>query len=226
MQVPGCAFSQQAMMEVTSAAAAAQRMPTHMRNRFAHLNIKPDVAAWCDWATKTGVSPELVAFQRLRSGEHGGKGLLHVMPKGDENAFPTPRSWTKASKYVSAPKEFRLRLLASLVGEAYATEFDGFIDLYRSIGDLKDIIANPKTAKLPTDPSTRYATCTGLARMATKKNLAAITEYVARIVDNNGRPHRESQMLVMHDATLRDVELKNTTVYGNWAVANADLTIQ
>jgi hypothetical protein len=200
--------------------AAAQRMPTHIRSRFAHLIVTPSIPAWCDWANKNGVAPELVAFQRLRQGENGGKGLLHVMPKGDENAFPTPRTWTKAAKYVGAPKKHRLHLLASHVGAAYATEFDGFIDLYRSIGDLNDIVANPKTAKLPSDPSTRYATCTGLARMATKANLAAIHEYTLRL------KHRESEILVMHDATTRDASLKNTAIYGAWAVNNQDLTVQ
>jgi hypothetical protein len=200
--------------------ASAQRMPSHVRNRFAHLIVVPDLPAWCDWANKNAVAPELVAFLRLRQGENGGKGLLHVMPKGDENAYPTPRSWVKAAKYVNAPKQYRAKLIAAHVGTAYATEFDAFIDLYRSIGDLQDIVKNPKAAKLPNDPSTRYATCTGLARMATKGNIANVVEYVKRL------KHRESEALVMHDATTRDEALKNTAIYGAWAVANQDLTIQ
>ena len=199
--------------------ASAQRMPTHVRNRFAHINIVPDVEAWCSWANANGISPELVAFQRLRAGEHNGAGVLHVMPKGDENAYPTPRSWTKASKYVNAPKHLRMRLMAAHVGQAYATEFDGFIELYRSLGDLADIIKSPKTAKVPTEPSTRYAVCTGLARMATKQNLPAIITYANRLP-------RESQVLVVHDATLRDAALKNTQAYGAWAVEHQATTIQ
>jgi len=200
--------------------AAAQRMPSHVRNRFAHIIVVPDLPAWCDWANKNAVAPELVAFLRLRQGENGGKGLLHVMPKGDENAYPTPRSWVKAAKYVNAPRQFRVKLLAAHVGTAYATEFDAFIDLFRSIGDLQDIVKSPTTAKLPSDPSTRYATCTGLARMATKGNIANVVTYVKRL------QHRESEALVMHDATTRDEALKNTAIYGAWAVENQDLTIQ
>lgn len=200
--------------------AAAQRMPSHVRNRFAHIIVVPDIPSWCDWATKNGLPPVIVAFHRLRAGENGGKGLLHVMPKGDENSFPTPRSWTKAAKYVNAPKEFRARLFAAHVGEAYAIEFDGFIDLYNSIGDLKDIVKNPKAAKLPENPSTRYAICTGLARLATKATLANIVEYSKRL------NHRESEMLVMHDATIHDPALKETKVYGDWIVSTQDLTAQ
>jgi hypothetical protein len=193
--------------------ASAQRMPTALRNRFAHIFVVADVAAWANWANAKGIAPELVAFIRLR------RDFLHVMPKGDENAFPTPRSWARCSKYVNAPKEHRLRLFASHVGDAYASELDGFIELYQSLGSLEDIIANPASAKLPDEASTRYAVCTGLARLATRKTMPAIIEYAQRLP-------RESQILVIHDATTRDNSLKNTASYGKWAVANQDLVIQ
>ena len=199
--------------------AAAQRMPTALRNRFAHIVVTPDIDAWCNWANANDIAPELVAFQRLRRGENGGKGVLHVMPQLDQNAFPTPRSWARCSKYVGAPAQHRLRLFAGHVGDAYAAEFDGFIDLYRSLGSLEEIIRDPQGAKVPTEPSTRYAVCTGLARLTTKANINAVVEYAKRLP-------RESQVLVMHDATTRDGNLRNTAAYGAWAVENQDLVIQ
>lgn len=193
--------------------AAAQRMPTHMRNRFSHLFITPDVDAWCTWANANKVAPEVVAFVRLR------RELLHMMPKGDENAFPTPRSLTKAAKYVNAPKALRLRLFASLIGDAVAAELDGFIELYRSLGSLDDIVADPDGAKVPTEPSSRYAVCTGLGRIATRKNFPSIIRYAKRL-------NRESEVLVVTDATGRDESLKNIAAYGQWSVDNQDLTLQ
>jgi hypothetical protein len=194
--------------------ASAQRMPTALRSRFAHITIVADVKAWADWATANNLRPELVAFIRLR-----GQDVLHVMPRGDENAFPTPRSWAKCSKYIDAPKALRLRLLAGHVGDAYAAELDAFIHLYQSIGDLQDIVKNPATANVPTEPSVRFAVCTALGRMADKKTFPAIVQYAERLP-------RQSQILVVHDATLRDAALKNTATYGKWAVANQDLVIQ
>jgi len=193
--------------------ASAQRMPTQMRNRFAHLYVTPDVDAWTKWANANGVAPEFVAFVRLR------RELLHMMPKGDENAFPTPRSITKAAKYVNAPKEHRLRLFAGLIGDGPAAEADGFIELYRSLGSLDDIVADPDGATVPTEPSCRYAVCTGLGRIATRKNFPNIIRYAKRL-------NRESEILVVTDATGRDATLKNTPAYGSWAVDNQDLTIQ
>jgi hypothetical protein len=193
--------------------AAAQRMPTHLRNRFAHLFITPDVEAWAKWANKNGVRPEIVAFVRLR------RELIHQMPKGDENAFPTPRSLTKSGKHVDAHPAFRQKLFAAHIGDAAAGELEGFIQLYRSIGTLDGIIADPQGATVPTEPSIRYAVVTGLGRLATRKTFPAIVTYAKRLP-------RESQILVVHDATERDPALKNTPTYGEWAVEHADLTVQ
>jgi AAA domain (dynein-related subfamily) len=193
--------------------AAARRLPTALRNRFAHIYIKPDVDAWCTWANASGVAPEVVAFVRLR------RELLHVMPAGDENAFPTPRSITKAAKHIAAPRKLRMRLFAGHIGDAPAGELDGFIDLYHSIGSLDDILKDPTGAKLPTEPSIRFAVCTGLARMATRQNFSAVMTFAKRLP-------REPQTLLITDAVERDDKLKETTAYGKWAVDNQDITLQ
>jgi MoxR-like ATPase len=193
--------------------AAAQRMPTHMRNRFAHVYCVPDVIAWTNWATANGVAPEMVAFIRLR------RELIHRMPRGDENAFPTPRSLTKAAKYIDANDSRRLRLFAGLIGDDVAAELNGFIRLYRSLGSLEDIVANPDRAKIPTEPSERWAVCTGLARLADRKNFSQIMKYAERL---DGEP----AMLLVHDATVIKPELKQTAAYSKWAVDHSDLILQ
>ena len=194
--------------------AAAQRMPTHLRNRFAHINVVPDVEAWSRWAAANGVDPKLVAFVRFR------RELLHRMPRGDENSFPTPRSLTKAAKFVKvANSARRQKLFASLIGYDVAGELNGFIELYNSITGLDDIIANPTKAKVPTEPSQKYATFTGLARKATRANFPAIMQYADRLDD-------EGQMILVHDATIANPKLKETAAYSNWAVKNQGLILQ
>jgi hypothetical protein len=194
--------------------AAAQRMPTHMRNRFAHLFVLPDVNAWASWAAANDVAPEMVAFIRLR------RELIHRMPRGDENAFPTPRSLTKAAKYVKvADVAVRQRLFAAHIGADVAGELNGFIELYQSLGDLDDIVANPETADVPTAASQKYAVCTGLARLATRKNFAQIMKYAVRMP-------REQEVLLVHDAVAREPKLKETAAYSAWAVKNQDVILQ
>jgi hypothetical protein len=189
--------------------AAAQRMPTALRNRFAHIYVTPDVDAWAKWANSNNVAPEMVAFVRFR------RELIHRMPNGDENAFPTPRSLTKAAEYVHETSDLRRDLIASHVGDDVACEIEGFLRIYESIGSLADIIANPTKASVPLEPSQRYAVCTGLARMATRANFVAVMEYASRL-------DAESSMLLVHDATQRDASLKETACYSAWAVEHQD----
>jgi hypothetical protein len=194
--------------------AAAQRMPTALRNRFAHIFCVPSVEAYCKWANANDVAKELVAFVRFR------RELIHRMPRGDENTFPTPRSLTKCSKYVKvANSSRRQKLFAAHVGYDVAGELNGFIELFDSITGLDDIIANPTTAKVPTEASQKYATFTGLARKATRANFPAIMTYADRL-------DAEGQMILVHDATIREPKLKETAAYSKWAVNNQDLLLQ
>lgn len=193
--------------------ASAQRMPTALKNRFAHIHVVADVGAWVKWAVANDVAPEMIAFVRFRPA------LLHKMPAGDETSFPTPRSLTAAADFVDEPEDIRRDLIAGFVGDDVASEIDGFIRLYKSIGTLDGIIDNPTTAPIPTEGSLRYATFTGLARMATRANFAKIAVYAERL-------DSEGQTLLMHDAVLRDAKLKETSAYSTWAVNNAHVTIQ
>jgi hypothetical protein len=194
--------------------AAAQRMPTALRNRFSHLTVLPDVNAWAVWANANGVAPEMVAFIRLR------RELIHRMPRGDENAFPTPRALTAAAEFIDEPSiSMRQKLFAMHVGNDVAGELNGFIELYQSLGSLDDIVANPENAKVPTEPSQLYAVCTGLARLATRKNWTQIVKYAERL-------RGEHQVLLVHDATVRDPKLKETAAYSAWAVKHQDALLQ
>ena len=41
-------------------------MPTPLRNRFVHIDFEVDVQEWCEWAIKTDIRPEAIAFIRFR----------------------------------------------------------------------------------------------------------------------------------------------------------------
>ena len=105
------------------------------------------------------------------------------------------------------------------VGNDVAGELNGFIELYQSLGSLDDIVADPANAKVPTEPSQLYAVCTGLARLATRKNWSQIVTYAERL-------RGEHQVLLVHDAVMRDPKLKETSAYSKWAVANQGALMQ
>src|SRR2546421_12986634 len=61
------------------------RMPTPLRNRFAHLEFQVDVQEWSEWAIQAGIRPEVIAFLRFRP-------ELLSQSDRDAHAFPSPRS--------------------------------------------------------------------------------------------------------------------------------------
>lgn len=196
--------------------AAAQRFPTALANRFAHIDIDPDFDAWKSWANGANILPEIVAF--LAWSEARGNSLLHKMPEGDARAFPTPRSWEKVSRVCTIAPAMAYQIAAANVGEAAAAEFKGFLDVYRQLPKLSDIIANPKTERVPLEPSAQYAVSAALSRAADAKTLASIVTYLERLPV-------EFSIMAMTDAIRRDTSLKSAPGFTKWAIANQSVTL-
>lgn len=193
--------------------AAAQRMPSALANRFAHIDVEPDADTWCAWANGAGVEAVGVAFMRFRPA------LLHVMPKSaDERAFPTPRSWAQAFKLAMSPADLRMPLIAGLVGEGPAAEFEGFIRTFLDIPSIRDILADPKGAKVPKGPAALFAVSTAIARKAAATTFAAILDYAQRLP-------KEFEILTAVDAVKRDKKLAETSAYVGWCSRNADVVM-
>jgi hypothetical protein len=193
--------------------AAAQRMPSALANRFAHIDVEPDVNSWSKWANDANVAPVVLAFIRFRSE------LLHKMEGSDLRAFPTPRAWASVAKVADAPDDIRQELIKGIVGEAAAAEFEGFVRVWRSIPPLADIIANPDKVNVPDDPATLYAVATGLARKADRKNFDPILRFAGRALGP------EFSIMLCVDACARDAGLKQTRAFVDWADKHQDVTI-
>lgn len=190
--------------------AAAQRMPSALANRFAHIDVDPDVNTTVHHFNKIGVDPIIVAFLRWRPA------LLHDMKEGDLRAFPTPRAWEQVGKVVNQESKMRLQLISGIVGEGAASELEGFIRVYQGLPSIDLVLANPRGAKVPEDPSARFAIATALARKVTDKTIEAGMTYMRRIP-------REFEILFMTDAVRRDAGLSHTQTFVDWTVRNQDV---
>lgn len=142
-------------------ASIVHRMPAALSNRFIHLDFEVNVDDWRGWAIKNGINPLITGFIGTRPD------LLFNMKNADRG-FPTPRSWHMLS---DALKSFgdvskALDVIIGIVGEGAAVEFLGYTA--QSIGEetIKNIIANPETAELPTAISDQYALISYLAHKA------------------------------------------------------------
>lgn len=186
---------------------AVVQMPKPLRNRFAHYTMIVDHKSWYARANAAGLAPEIVAFIHFR------EECLMQQQKGDANAYATPRSIWDCGDYVNEPSHLRLKAFTALVGKDVATEMEAFVSMYQHYQALPDILANPKTAPVPTQPDVKYAIAVALSRIAERKNFANVITYAERLPDDIGT-------FCVLDAVARDESLANTSAYGKWAVAH------
>lgn len=188
--------------------AAAQRMPSALANRFAHIDCISDAESFCTWAGLNGIAAEIVAFIRFRPE------LLHRMDGAELRAFPTPRAWVQVSKLLAKPTKILRYLCAGIIGDAAAAEFIGFLDIYKNLPSMADIFAAPDTCKTPVEISARWAVSAAVGRAANAANMAAAVTYLQRLSP-------EFATMGILDAVKRDTSLKETQAFVNWAIANS-----
>lgn len=195
--------------------AAVQRVPGPLLKRFAHIDCDPDVDTWSTWAESAGISPVLCAFMRFRPA------LLCTEARDDERAAPNPRAWSKVNAILpGAPDARRLRLVAGIIGEGPAAEFEAFFRAWRALPDINAILRDPDGAPAPanSEPATHYAIAGALARRADRGNFANVLRYM-------GRLPRDFEIMVAIDAVKRDPSLTETAAFVAWAQRNQDVTL-
>ena len=193
-------------------------MPRPLRNRFVHLELEADLDDWCRWAVKTQVRPEIIAFLRFKPE------LLHTADtKSDANAWPTPRSWEMASQvlcgvarrqktqFLTGTSEFEAQLLDGTVGPAAASELVAFIRLFRQLPSIDEILLNPATAKVPSEPSAQIAIATALGRVLSDSSVARGVTYLERMPT-------EMRVMAIRDAAARDNAITHTPEFVQFGV--------
>ncbi len=195
--------------------AVTHRMPSALANRMVHLDFEADLEDWTAWAQSAGIRPEVVAFLRFRPK------LLHDFdPLSSGGAFASPRSWEFLSGILSAGPEPAVEheVYRGTVGPAAAAEFMGFLQVWRDLPAVEDILEDPDGAPVPEEPAAVYALCEALAGKAAPESMDALTAYAARLPVEFG-------VLLMRDAVCRDERAVDTPAFARWAEANAQVLL-
>jgi MoxR-like ATPase len=201
---------------VNDSDVGARKMSAALLARFSHIDMRTDLDDVCAHAVANDWAPEVYAFLRFRPT------LLHKFnPK--ERVSPNPRAWDFVSQLTkqNVPAGLMLQLVAGHVGEAAAVEYVAFLRLFHAIPDIDAIIANPKTASIPTaNPlaSVMYAVAAALARRATTTNFGSILTYLDRLPV-------EYAVSSVTDAVRRNKDLTGTKGYTLWAAKHAELVL-
>jgi DNA polymerase III delta prime subunit len=195
--------------------AATTRMPSHLANRFVHIKFDVDIQDWTTWALSHDIRAEIIGFIRWRPAL-----LFQFDPKRNDKAFATPRTWEFLSQLLdqAPPKSIEFELCSGCVGEGPATEFLGFLRIYRDLPDPEKVIQAPENGIVPEDPAILYALCGALARKATAGNIDKIILYSYRL------PAEFSVMMIADAARLTPAIVK-TKAFVEWSVKNQDVLI-
>lgn len=119
----------------------ANPVPPELRNRAANIEIELSPNVWLKWAAKKHIRPDLILFHKSNHGEWLAKYDLE-----QTYAFPTPRTWTKASRAIDklenkfTPKTFDEKIkfydevvrfeLEDFVGQEAASAYYTYRKLY------------------------------------------------------------------------------------------------
>lgn len=194
-----------------------EKLSSAVVNRIANIRMRLDLNDWIKWAHANGIEPLVTSFLRFR-------GDLLTTFDGKKwdgvSNFATPRTWEKASAIYSntSNRTIRHALLNGVLGDGAAAEFLGFIAVYEKLPDLDAVLLNPDISDVPTDPSTIYATCAGLAKKVKPKLMGNFLTYV-------GRMEKEFEVFAVKTAVGFSNSLCNTPAFIDWSSANLNVFV-
>ena len=163
---------------------AAQPMSNALKDRLnLHMFVQPDKDSWGAWANLNRIRPEIQAW--VQFSPHSS---LQGHQKDDPTGGCTPRSLEALSKTMdtlhnrrSFDPAMESRLITGTIGQAAASEFEGFLEIYRSQISLEEIIKSPTKAEIPKETSLLFCVAFSLAERMTVDNIDAVFKYLSRL---------------------------------------------
>ena len=186
--------------------AAVRGIIEPLKSRCCIVEMEVSTDDWCKWANIAGMPAELVAFARLRPQ------MLHdFKPSADMTNSPSPRGFEGVGRIMLAdcPKEIEYEMFRGCCGDQMATEFCGFLRVYREMPDPEAYINDP-SKPLPTDESTLYALAAALATRANKTNVEKIFALAMRL-------DAEYSTFMVFSMIQRDKKLSQTAGMAIWS---------
>jgi hypothetical protein len=208
--------------------AGVQGLLEPVKSRFLSIVLlEVHIDDWTNWALDNSINAELIAYLRMRTMMlHGWtvfcnrcqktvitsadcpecKTALQPGPQNDMENHPSPRTWHNVDKILklNLPKMIEAEAIEGAVGKYAAQDFISFLRVMKEMPSIMQILINPEKAKLPTEPSTKWAVMVGLAAQATIQNFAQVAIYLKRVIASGGS---EFASLAINDMTRRDMSI-------------------
>jgi len=136
------------------------RMPTPLANRFVHVEMRPDFAAWQDWAVQNQIHRDVVGYITFAKQD-----LYDFDAKSSSRSFATPRSWTFVSDLLAdedLDEVTATDLIAGTVGEGLAVKFMAHRKISAKLPRPEDILSGKERELKVKEVSAMYSLVTSL----------------------------------------------------------------
>lgn len=185
-----------------------------VKSRFASIvELEVTTDDWVKWALNNNMPVELIAFIRFRPAL-----LDDFKPSKDIVNSPSPRTVASIGKQQTAgltkipgiTKEFENEVYKGAAGEAFAIEYMAFLEIFRNMPNVDQIIMNPTSAAVPTEAGILFALSGAMAHRMSDTNISACITYLKRIPG-------EFMASCVKDAITRKPQLTNTRGFIDFA---------
>lgn len=188
-----------------------------VKSRFVTIvSLDVDLYEWIEWAIDNDMPKELVGFLSYRPNY-----ILAFDATKDLVNSPCPRTLANVGKIMLGgyPEEAYYELFQGASGKAFATEFVGWLNVFRSLpATPAEVLEDPDGIDLDriTEPSAMYALCSAVGELCGKHDQAENVYRFARRI-----PKEYGKFLVLM-ATTKNPELKECAGYIDWAVEDGN----
>ena len=193
--------------------AHTEEMGTAMQTRLIHLFMNVNPEGWLNWARSNGIDSRIQSFITWRN---------DLLDTFDSNAevvtYAVGRTWEFLSNIIDGMDNINhanIELISGAIGEGTAREFLTYLAIYDKLISVKDILADPKNAKVPEEPGHRYAMTGMLAEEIDKNNAKDILIYLDRMP-------LEFRLVTMKMAIGKDTDLMDVKPVSKWLDVNAE----
>lgn len=186
--------------------AIAHAQSSAITSRTANYEVLPSQPEWCEWATSKQYDHRITSYLQFKPE------MIHTLnPDAPEEPYACSRTWefTNSCTKDQPVKSADVPLLAGLIGEGVAREFQMFCDIYQDLPTMAQICANPKHIRLSDRLDIKWALMGSLCQHVTESTLEPVTTFLDRFP-------AELRVVAMRDMFTRHPELYDLEASQDW----------
>lgn len=179
--------------------AIVNPMSSALVSRFAHFEVEVNQQDWLEWAASNAIDYRITSYINFKPNH-----LYTFHPDTADKPYASPRTWVMLSKVIQDRKvsDIPIVVLASLIGEGVAYEFNTYLQLQNELPTFESILQNPKEIEIKQDLSIRWSVMGMIAHKISNSTVVPCITYLERFP-------KELLVVAIREIRLRHPNLLN-----------------